>query len=223
MGLLMHRLGKAATDSPLASRIFVLFGLALVPSYLLSVLWWPLPDWLYVLVVLGVLCQLIGWVLVLKLIRKPASLHVIITDNLVKYLLVLCGIAYSIKLCLQAGSVVPSLSKLAFGFRPIVIGYIHLVVLAVITLFIITYCLHDKIIGINKVTRSGIILFTAGIFVNEVLLMIQGIYDINMVDVPGIPQGLLIAALMLFGGLAVINYGQFFLKDDLDHKTLELS
>ena len=43
------------------------------------------------------------------------------------------------KLSLQMVSVVPSLSTLTVGFRPIVIGYLHLVLLGVITIFLIGY------------------------------------------------------------------------------------
>ena len=136
-----------------------------------------------------------------------------------QWLFVLCGIALSVKLCLQAGSVIPSLSRLAFGFRPIVIGYLHLVLLGVITLFILSYSIAFKIIPVNKRTRGGIIVFTGGIIANEILLMVQGIADLNYESVPFINEMLLAAALILFAGILIINYDQKFSKYEPAHKN----
>jgi len=122
-------------------------------------------------------------------------------------IIILSAIALTIKLCLQAGSVIPSLSKLAFGFRPIVIGYLHLVLLGIITLFIIGYILAVNYISINKVTAAGLTVFVLGILFNEALLMTQGIADISYQDVPFINCLLLLAALILFAGILVVNYG----------------
>ncbi|MEY3762201.1 MAG: hypothetical protein RL281_806, partial [Pseudomonadota bacterium] len=68
-----------------------------------------------------------------------------ITLGKVKWVFTLVVIAVSIKLFLQLGSTVHFLSDLAFSFRPIVIGYLHLVLLGVITLFIIGYVLAQLV------------------------------------------------------------------------------
>ena len=117
----------------------------------------------------------------------------------------LCAIALTAKLLLQSGSVIPSLSKLAFGFRPIVIGYLHLVLLGVITLFIISYVVSQSLIGITKRVKQGIVIFTAGIIINEVLLLIQGIADLYYFPIPVINILLLCTALALFAGMLLIN------------------
>jgi hypothetical protein len=136
-------------------------------------------------------------------------------------LFILSGFALTIKLLLQAGSVIPSLSKLAFGFRPIVIGYLHLVFLAIITLFLLAYSINFKLININSKSIAGIIIFSTGIFLNEILLMIQGVSDLTYHGVPYINELLLIAAIVLFTGIATVNYGQLFLKHDQDHKSVK--
>ena len=56
-----------------------------------------------------------------------------------KYILTCSAIALSVKLLLQLVSTIPSLSNLAFGFRPIVIGYLHLVLLGVIGVTVYGY------------------------------------------------------------------------------------
>jgi len=60
--------------------------------------------------------------------------------------------------------------------------------------------------------------FTAGIIVNEILLMVQGIADLNYRVVPFINEMLLAAALILFAGIFIINYGHNVFKYDSTHK-----
>ena len=62
------------------------------------------------------------------------------------------GIAFcvTLKLLLQFGSVIPAVSKLAFGFRPIVIAYLHLVLLAIISLFLLFYIFAKHLLFISK-------------------------------------------------------------------------
>ena len=221
MGLLVYRLYGNGIRGNSFKKIFVLFTGSVIPAYFLSVLWAPIPLWLYILVVIAAIAQLAGWILILRLIQKNIGEIKKYPIGLSGFLFILCGIALTIKLCLQAGSVIPSLSKLAYGFRPIVIGYLHLELLAVISLFIITYFFAHKFVHINKMSTIGIILFTLGIFLNEILLMIQGVSDIRYTGVPFINHYLFGTAILLFGGMLIVNYGQFFYKTEQDHKVFD--
>src|SRR5690606_7419937 len=84
-------------------------------------------------------------------------------------------LAASIKLLLQGLSVIPALSQLAYSFRPIVIGYLHLVLLVMITLFILAYMYLAGYLYMNRTAIISTAIFTAGIILNELLLMTQGI------------------------------------------------
>ncbi len=137
MGLFASWIRSAGVSEKIHARIFWLFALACVPAYFLSALWLPMPLWVYVLVVLAAFSQAIGWGILCKEIW-PKRRNVLRAIPSGFWWIILLGcIANTIKLLLQLGSTVPALSKLAFGFRPIVIGYLHLVLLAVISLFII--------------------------------------------------------------------------------------
>jgi hypothetical protein len=218
MGLLSYQLSKFGTPGHIFKRIFILFATALLPAFFLSVLWWPIPDWLYIFVVVAAVCQLAAWWLLLKLIRQHAPLMKNKLSSLSVYLFILCAIACTIKLLLQAGSVIPSLSKLAFGFRPIVIGYLHLVLLGIISLFIISYVLTYRLIVVNRITITGVIIFTAGIFINELLLMIQGVAGLDYEAVPFVDLFLFACAILLFAGMLIVNCAQIIRKDDPSHK-----
>ena len=54
-------------------KVFLLFALAALPTYFLSVLWWHIPVWLYIIVVIGAVCQLAGWIQLILLVKKHVA------------------------------------------------------------------------------------------------------------------------------------------------------
>jgi len=214
MGLLTDELQRYNVKKEQLTSIYRLFVYACVPAYALSVLWVKLPVWLYTLVIVAVVLQVAGWILTVKQIRKLLKQGLPPVERFPRILLALCGLAFSIKLILQSASVVPSLSHLAFGFRPIVIGYLHLVLLGVISLFIISYSIAVKLIHISKLLRAGVITATAGILLNEIFLMIQGVSDISYLPIPSMNFFLLIAAVILFLGFLTVFCSQVVRQKD---------
>ena len=202
MGLFMdfiHARGKAYITA------FRLFLLSCVPTYFLSVLWLDLPTWLYGIVVLGAFLQLYAWVLVARQVIKdgihPSNSGV---RYILRYILVFAGVALTIKLLLQAGSTIPAVSKLAFGFRPVVIAYLHLVLLAVITLFLLFYIFAAEVFPATRKIILGLLLFSSAVFVNELILAVQGIAAFSYTPVRFVNELLLFAAILLFAGIAAI-------------------
>ncbi|UEG50141.1 hypothetical protein LK994_01455 [Ferruginibacter lapsinanis] len=207
MGLIVAKLFNSSSPVIL-KRIYLLFAAAIIPAYFLSALWMDIPLWVYILVVLSAVAQIAGWGYMLALIKNKAlSLNPLLTST-TKQLLTLSAIALSIKLLLQLGSTIPSLSTLTFGFRPIVIGYLHLVLLGVITIFILGYMFASGLISLNKKTGIGITIFVSGIIINELFLMVQGVTALNYFNVPYINEALLAAAVTMFTGLLLLNIGQ---------------
>ncbi len=186
-------------------KIFLIFVSACVPAYFLSVLWLPLPLILYIIIVVAAIAQVIAWFWLVKLIIPRLSYFKIEFVALARWLFGLSAIALTIKLLLQAGSVIPALSKLSYSFRPIIIGYLHLILLGIITIFLLGYFVHKRLFHMSKLLFAGIILFTLGIILNELLLMIQGIEGMNYTGIPYINIYLFAAALIIFFGLLFIN------------------
>jgi hypothetical protein len=116
----------------------------------------------------------------------------------------MAAIAMSIKIILQLGSTLPEVSKLAFGFRPIVIAYLHLVLLGIITIFIIGYLLSSTLVDSSKKVILGMFIFIGGIFLNEFVLMIQGIAAFSYLSIPYFNFLLLIIAIIMFLGIGII-------------------
>jgi hypothetical protein len=204
MGLLADKFRSSGMNMTFMRNVFLLFAIACVPAYFLSALWLPIPIPVYILVVISAIAQVIGGYILFTRINKYKNLLKInnITGN---WLMWLAGVSLAIKLLLQLGSTIPALSDLAFGFRPIVIGYLHLVLLAVITLFILGYIISRRYIQLNRTVLWGTYIFTAGIFLNEIFLMIQGISALSYEGVPYIDKLLLAAGVVMFSGLLMLN------------------
>jgi hypothetical protein len=205
MGLLTSLVEKSMVETKPFKVIFWLFFLACGPAYFLSALWMEIPPPIYWMVILAAVAQLSGWVMFVRLLlRNGIAFKTDLSLN-TRRLLLLSAIAFTIKLLLQLGSTHPALSQLAFGFRPIVIGYLHLVLLGVITIFIFGYIESIQVLITGRYYQTGVWIFISAIIVNEIFLMLQGVTGLNYTIIPFINEALFAAALALFCGLFIIN------------------
>ena len=207
IGLVVSQIEKSTTLNKNCKSAFWFFCLACGPAYFLSILWIPLPEFIYGILIAAIIAQLAGWGLILNELVKYRTL---ISKQFSKYgkvLLILSAIAFSIKLVLQSGSIHPALSQLSYGFRPIIIGYLHLVLLAVTSIFIIGYIISLLLVPLTKKLITGAFIFVAGVIINELLLMFQGIAALTYTVLPYINTLLFVAAAILLTGIFTMFIG----------------
>lgn len=207
MGLLFEALGDNEPTRKYHHKIFRLFFASCIPAYFLSILWADLPFWLYLTVIAAAISQVIGGIYLWKVISVRRNHFSLSWSRLSQRTGLLVLLALSIKLCLQLFSTVPALSDLAYGFRPIVIGYLHLVLLGIISLFLLTFIIKNLDINALPLLRKGLIFFIAGILSNELVLMLQGLFAMTYTVIPYINQLLLLIAFILFAGSTMIFFG----------------
>jgi hypothetical protein len=206
MGLLFGYLNIRKSEHPFFDNFFKLFALACIPAFLLSTLWLNLPLWLYLITVLAAIIQVFAWFKFLFILLKSRSNLLENLPPLWRYILLFIGFALSVKLLLQLGSTVPSLSQLAFGFRPIVIAYLHLILLAIITLFLFFYMFSNHLLILNRKIKFSILLFSIGVLLNEVVLAIQGVASFSYTVIPYANEVLFGVALILLFGIGLTAY-----------------
>lgn len=199
MGLFVQYFHRT-TGKTISRRIWKMLGVSVFPAYGLSTLWLPLPGWLYLVIVAATLIQFGAWILFMKEMAAHSSFFAKLPP-VTKGLLIYLAVATSFKLSLQLGSVIPAVSKFAFGFRPVVIAYLHLVLLAITSIFLISYALLEGFIPDEKPIRKAIIFFAAGVLLNELVLGIQGIASISYTLVPYANEMLLFIALLIIASL----------------------
>ena len=198
MGLLLDYLKITTSSNSIYSQSFILLFWSCIAGYFLSTLWLNLPLWIYIITAISAVVQVIIWYLLFKTIIKENKSIFVNLPGYLKYLIIFISLALSVKFLLQLGSTIPAVSELAFGFRPIVIAYLHLILLAIISLFLLFYVYANNFVVINKKTILGLILFSLGVILNEVVLGIQGVASLSYTLIPFINESLFGIALLLF-------------------------
>jgi len=190
-------------DTPLRGY-FRMFVWSCVPAYLLSTLWLHLPPALYALTVAAALLQLVAWAALLRkgwLLLKASD-----TSGWYRIFFYAAALAVSLKFILQAVSAIPSLSQLVFGFRPIVIAYLHLVLLGLYSLFFIGFLFAKGYLVSSKILRRASLCFLIGVVLNELLLAVQGVGAFSYLPIPYINPMLFGAAVLLLISAAVMAF-----------------
>ncbi|MEZ4909778.1 MAG: hypothetical protein R2774_02840 [Saprospiraceae bacterium] len=197
MGLLISKL-RTVEGFWYNPNMFKVFFLACFPAYFLSILWIDLPWYLFIFPVLSVILQLYGLYLLISFIYHNLKDIRMNWPILAQVLFTLAFVALLIKLLLQAGSVIPEVSKLAFGFRSIVIAYLHLVLLGFTSLFLLGYSVLFGFIKISFHSKLALYMFSFFVFANEFVLTLQGIASFGYIMIPYLNEILYFISLSLF-------------------------
>ena len=115
------------------------------------------------------------------------------------------------------GTIFPGLGNAVFGFRPIIIGFLHLVFLGFVTIYIFSHLLESGFMSADRVSRFSIIYFTSAIIINEAILMVDGIGLLFNATNPIYGWLLWIASILLFTGALLIVITRFNANQRLSH------
>lgn len=189
------------------STFFWINAIVCIPSYFLSAPWLPTPKFIFIIVVIAACLQFLSWIWIALGLRNKMHFLFLGIPKLAKWLLSLSALAYTLKVLLQLGSAIPELSNIAFGFRPVVVAYLHLVFLGVISLFILGYAMGWVLSSISKLAERGIILFVIGIVLSETALVVQGLFAIGYHMVPYINEIIFAITVLMFLGVLLFNMG----------------
>ncbi len=195
MGIAINHL---PANAPSLKKYFRVFALTIIPTFFLSVLWIKIPLWVYILTVAATLLQLGAWIALLKKLWPVFTRMAPRPDmHWIRVFFYAATIAITIKFVLQTISVIPSLSQLVFGIRPIVIAYLHLVLLGVYSLFVIGYLFVRGYIAPSRLSVTAAFTFLAAVVLHELLLAIQGFAAFSYFPIPYMSE-------MLFGAAALL-------------------
>lgn len=198
--LFFHALHSKGFLLPKAAKWFSLSLIASVlPSLFLSLLWHNLPVF-YVFAIIGCLFVLLSLLFFIPFFRALAAAP-LFTHRLAKVLWIASSLSFIIKTVLTAGTIYPPLGNAVFGARPVIIGFLHLVFLGFVSFFIVSKVLEDGLFdGNNRLVAYPFYIFGAGVVINEVLLMLQGLEVLLQTSSPLYNWLLWIAAIVLFSG-----------------------
>ena len=128
---------KYSVSSRFIKRFYRLLNTAIIPTFMLSLLWDDMPFYVVLIGFIGAFLQIISLYylsrILVQVFKKKDFTHA--TDN---FVLKFIFIAFYLKLLMQLLSASPELTKAAVQHKSfLVIGYIHLFTLAFMSLFIL--------------------------------------------------------------------------------------
>jgi hypothetical protein len=177
---------------------------SVVPSLFLSLLWHPDISVIRVIAIIGIILIILSLFYFFRGIRFGTGRRVY-THSLPTLFWHFAMLSFVIKMLLQMGTIIPGLGDTVFGFRPIIIGFLHLVFLGFFTFYILSSYFEDGLFNRASLFDKGALSFFAfGIVMQEVILLTQGIM-LFAGSAPHIFYWLLwIIAIMLFVGATLV-------------------
>jgi len=204
--LLFNNIGKRITvNAQKNSHWFaIVLCVSLIPSLFLSYLWQNPNQVFRVIAIAGSFLLMLTAVLS---IRVAGSLKAVYLEEkpVVRFLLLLSMGSFLLKTFSQCFTIFPLIGNAIFGNRPVIMGFLHLVFLGFVSLFILAY--YSKTVFLNssgKMTRTALIVFAVSVLLNEVLLIAQGLATFIMPGNILFPWLLWVAGICLFAGSILI-------------------
>ena len=205
LALFLNRLLKVTKPLPKAAWPFCVFVCcSILPSLFLSLLWHNQPV-LYLVAGLGALLLAAS---LYYLVRISAGLRhgELFSGQPARLLFKLSFFSLGLKLLLQIGTIFPVLGNAVYGDRPLIIGFLHLVFLGYVTLYLLSSFINEGYFMIKeRIIIVPFIVFTVGVFINEVLLMLQGLGILLQTNSKIFDWLLWITSAILFTGAIMIR------------------
>ena len=184
---------------------FALFlCISVIPSLFLSLLWHSNNIYVHTLAIAGCLLILVTLFFFSTFAFKK-EMYSGYGSRLAHIILVLSMISFGVKMVLQIGTIIPSLGQAVFGFRPIIIGFLHLVFLGFVTFYVMAYLMRAGAFDIKKkISGTAIIYFSIAIIINETILLTDGVGLLFNSTSRIFPWLLWGAAILLFSGAVLL-------------------
>ncbi len=185
---------------------------SIIPSLFLSYLWQDPNLWYRIIAVAGSLLLIFCFYL---FIRSAWSLRTIYRNEtgVTRFLVLLSLGFFMLKIFLQCFTIFPVIGNMIFGNRPVIMGFLHLVFLGFVTLFILA-CFSKKGLLNSKIklTNIALIFFAIAVILNEVLLITQGLASLFIAGSIVFPWLLWATGILLFTGSLLIASARFQTK-----------
>jgi hypothetical protein len=188
-------------DTKRKMRTFAIFlCLSVLPALCLSLLWHGYNIYVRAIAFIGCALVLLS-LLFFSQFAFNKRMYTQHASSLARTLLVLSMISFAIKMILQMGTIIPALGNAVFGYRPIIIGFLHLVFLGFVSFYILFNLLNSGMLSTEKkFSTTAITFFSAAVILNETILLIQGVGLMFFITERIYPWLLWIAAILLFIG-----------------------
>ncbi|MEB2775369.1 cytochrome c [Algoriphagus sp. D3-2-R+10] len=199
-------------------------SISVVMTFMLAVTWAEPQPIFFQINGIAVIIQLIAYFWILKSVSKLFKTNRI--RGIAKLLLILALVSLVVKAILQGLLVFPSIAVISYSIRIYVIGFLHLVLLGVMTMGISAVAIARGWINELPISKLGWVLLIAGFVITEVLLFLQGtLVLLEMGFLPEYNLWLFMASCLFPLSLAFIMAGLRFpeiSKQAISNPTIQL-
>ncbi|HTO14756.1 MAG TPA: hypothetical protein VLZ83_03255 [Edaphocola sp.] len=206
-------------DFPSLETYSHLWAITIIPTYILSILFWKFPLWLVLIAGISAAIQLYAWIMmIIRYVNYYKKKKV--KDKVpswLRFFFYTAAVCISLKFVLQLLSVLPGLTVLVFSCKPIIIGYLHLILLGAYTFFILAYSFHLGLLKSNSIAKFATYLFFFGFFLNELFLALQASTWVTHVFIPNGDKFLFVAAVTMLLGAIVLLIAQIKKEKMISH------
>lgn len=193
-----------------AKRFLVLLVIACLPAYSLSTLWTHPPTWVYAVAMLAATLQLFAITYLIFVIKKlRVQLRPVLIKR-TKQLFIFALLSFAFKIILQFASAFPAVADLAYTVRNFTIGYLHIVFLGFVTIFLIGWFTQTQLIQLNRrIISIALLLFLVGYILSELLIFLQPILAMRGIILPYYYESLFAVSILMPLGVGAITYFSF--------------
>lgn len=206
----MALLFKKLESSPLynsiqAKAFFRLLLVTCIPAYFTTMLLTKMPLPILFISLVTAVVQGLSLVYLYRLLTKNYRVLYAGLPAVCRWLYAFAISAFVLKVVLQFFSAHPQVGHLAFAYRSIIIGYLHLVFLVFISLYLLAHLAeHNFIPASTRLGKSGLLLFSLAVIANELLLAVQGFTAIYSLYVPAVDLLLFANTLLILAGAVLL-------------------
>tara|TARA_R110000868_G_scaffold342194_2_gene603019 strand:- start:28937 stop:30139 length:1203 start_codon:yes stop_codon:yes gene_type:complete len=172
IAVLLHLL--QIQDSKQFQLFFKFLIASIVLTFALPVNWFAPHKVLLWINGIGVLFQWIALFYFIKIVTPAFRLLVTNQARSTRFMYHFAMTCFVLKIGLQSLSLIPEVSNMAFQYRNVVIGFIHLTMLGVISGFLLAFLLQQDWLKHTKIVAFGVYTFVMGFILTEFILLIQG-------------------------------------------------
>ena len=201
----LHNSAKAARHIRWFS---IAICVSIIPTLFITYLWQDPNRWMRLIAIAGSLLLLLCFY---HFLMTVVSLRSVYRDEekSTRFLILISLSAFMLKLILQSFTVFPAIGNAIFGNRPVIMGFLHMVFLAFVTLFVLAYFKRKGVLNSNRrLVNIAIYIFAIAVIINEVLLLTQGLAAMLIKGSMVFPWLLWITGAGLFSGSVLLLPGR---------------
>ena len=188
------------------NQLYYLLFFATLVTYGLSVLWLDISGIIYWIIAFFGLLQFLVWVQMQKMIIINFKNDIKKQPGYLQFILIIAATCLMLKFVFQFLLIFPSLATTAFGLCPVVIAFLHLVLLGIISLFILYFIFVQQLLPVGRNIRFALLFLSLLCFFNELILTLQGLSGYLKFPLTNVNELLLIAAVLLLSSSGLLSF-----------------